>query len=627
MFSEGAGAARPKRSNKTKNVGGGAVVEKDWGMYDEIIEMLLAAGYFRVRIAGLSEFDKVIGGLCWCITSSLEALDVDIFFQENPSIGQKLKISESVVAAVNKMECKYSLEPHQIQGEDFRAIYPVLQWLVKKVMAVRKTSTARMFAEASFQKAHTHPQDIENQQVLEQQSLPFVWNQKDKYAKTVRRFRRTEKVDFSSEEAHVQYVLLEYGDHTGAAADALGSDGQGAPGEHSLTSLKDALTAGEDAGYEEEDEEEQEEDLIDEDMKAKLAGAKASGKVNSKGVGGLVGLGSDAIRQAANDYTLSQEEADALQARLAGGLLEALQRQLASLQKQVDTHEQRHNQLQGIDEELKKDVAELLAELKRRGEENERMSAELEQMEGMKTAENQVDLERLRALVMLNEAFKQQEQRFKEGCKAQRDSLVAKIQSVGVGAEDPNSEEEQRLRQIEETYVKDLDKFTRVRQMLAKKNQEVAFVQRRIEEVPTRTELTQYERRFVELYEQVASKLEETRKYFETFNNLQDRRGFYGQELELMNQIYEQYAQISTNKAQKQNYTKEMARIRGEIEGSVQNIQKKVAKRTQERDLLHDHYNSLQEKQRAYYKACREFQEECDKNEYLLSVQEGQQAA
>ena len=38
--------------------------------YDNIINSLLSSGYFRVRIANLSEFDKVVGGLCWCITSS-----------------------------------------------------------------------------------------------------------------------------------------------------------------------------------------------------------------------------------------------------------------------------------------------------------------------------------------------------------------------------------------------------------------------------------------------------------------------------------------------------------------------------------------------------------------------------
>ena len=38
--------------------------------FNNIIEALLSSGYFRVRIANLSEFDKVVGGLCWCITSS-----------------------------------------------------------------------------------------------------------------------------------------------------------------------------------------------------------------------------------------------------------------------------------------------------------------------------------------------------------------------------------------------------------------------------------------------------------------------------------------------------------------------------------------------------------------------------
>ena len=50
--------------------------------FEEIVEILLSAGYFRARISNLSSFDKVVGGLCWCITSSGEDVDVDILFQE-----------------------------------------------------------------------------------------------------------------------------------------------------------------------------------------------------------------------------------------------------------------------------------------------------------------------------------------------------------------------------------------------------------------------------------------------------------------------------------------------------------------------------------------------------------------
>jgi len=58
--------------------------------YAEIIDMLLAAGYFRARISSLSEFDKIIGGLTWCITASNIDVDIDLFFEEEAQIKQKM---------------------------------------------------------------------------------------------------------------------------------------------------------------------------------------------------------------------------------------------------------------------------------------------------------------------------------------------------------------------------------------------------------------------------------------------------------------------------------------------------------------------------------------------------------
>ena len=65
--------------------------------FDEIVRTLLAAGYFRARIATLSEFDKAVGGLCWCITSSGVQVDVDILFEENSSIGAKVQLCEKII--------------------------------------------------------------------------------------------------------------------------------------------------------------------------------------------------------------------------------------------------------------------------------------------------------------------------------------------------------------------------------------------------------------------------------------------------------------------------------------------------------------------------------------------------
>ena len=90
--------------------------------YAEIIVLLVSAGYFRARISALSEFDKVIGGLCWCITLSGAALDVDILFQEDMSTGQKIRLSEKIVQATRGMGCPHSLQAHQIQGSDWNNV-------------------------------------------------------------------------------------------------------------------------------------------------------------------------------------------------------------------------------------------------------------------------------------------------------------------------------------------------------------------------------------------------------------------------------------------------------------------------------------------------------------------------
>jgi hypothetical protein len=109
--------------------------------YDEIINILITAGYFRAQIQTLSEFDKVVGGLCWCIVNSGEQVDVDILFSENATIGQRIALSEAIVIAMRQMNCPYPLQPHQIQGgvtgADFTAINPVIIWLVKKFVSRR----------------------------------------------------------------------------------------------------------------------------------------------------------------------------------------------------------------------------------------------------------------------------------------------------------------------------------------------------------------------------------------------------------------------------------------------------------------------------------------------------------
>ena len=87
------------------------------------------------------------------------------------------------------------------------------------------------------------------------------------------------------------------------------------------------------------------------------------------------------------------------------------------------------------------------------------------------------------------------------------------------------------MREIEEMHTKVSAKYDKLRQLLAERNLEVARSIRIIDDVPSRTELIQYERRFVELYQQVSWKFEENRKYYDLYNTLDEQRNFLQKEV------------------------------------------------------------------------------------------------
>jgi hypothetical protein len=75
----------------------------------DIYDILLLAGYFRIRIPSINTFDKILGGLTWCITCS--NFEIDIEYNEEMNIGQKIKVSEKVCAALKKMNCPNDIQP------------------------------------------------------------------------------------------------------------------------------------------------------------------------------------------------------------------------------------------------------------------------------------------------------------------------------------------------------------------------------------------------------------------------------------------------------------------------------------------------------------------------------------
>nr|CDJ92486.1 Protein of unknown function DUF2037 domain containing protein [Haemonchus contortus] len=100
----------------------------------DCLDLLVAAGYFRARIKGLTTFDKIVGGMVWCLSHCNRRIDSSLVFEEDLDIGHKIILTEKVVRVLTDLQCPHRIEPHQIQGLDLQNIYPVIQWLVKMAM-------------------------------------------------------------------------------------------------------------------------------------------------------------------------------------------------------------------------------------------------------------------------------------------------------------------------------------------------------------------------------------------------------------------------------------------------------------------------------------------------------------
>ncbi|XP_047226638.1 coiled-coil domain-containing protein 93 isoform X3 [Girardinichthys multiradiatus] len=552
----------------------------------EILELLLAAGYFRARIKGLSPFDKVVGGMTWCITTCNFDIDVDLLFQENSTIGQKIALTEKIVSVLPKMKCPHRLEPHQIQGLDFIHIFPVIQWLVKRAIETREElgDYVRAYSISQFQKSHTFPEDNELLQ-RKDEAVKAVLDVLEVY-KPERKYRRQRDAGLLlDEESRVHSTLLEYGRRYGLHKQC----------KQNKMRIKSLMTS----------------------MAVMAIG---EGKLTASAVGQIVQLQSEEIKLIASEYAEKQLEFSSEVSSLERfGPMQQHRREVASINKQI---QQKTKQL----EELKVKHAEMKAcneEAKRSLLEAKEHSVKLEsEMKSLKEMEEQADsglIEKLRALVMMNENLKQQEQQFRTHCREEMARLQQNIQELKSASGQDTEEEQERNQLIDQQYNSDREKLQKIRLLMARRNREIAILQRKIDEVPRRAELTQYQKRFIELYSQVSATHKETKQFFTLYNTLDDKKIYLEKEVNLLNSIHDNFQQAMSSAATKDQFLRQMEQIVEGIKQSRIKMEKKKQENKMRRDQLNDEYLELLDKQRLYFKTVKDFKEECRKNEMLLS--------
>ncbi|XP_053295968.1 coiled-coil domain-containing protein 93 isoform X5 [Pleuronectes platessa] len=550
----------------------------------EILELLLAAGYFRARIKGLSPFDKVVGGMTWCITTCNFDIDVDLLFQENLTIGLKIALTEKIVSVLPKMKCPHHLEPHQIQGLDFIHIFPVIQ----------------------------------DEEFLQQ---------KDKAVKTVldvlemykpqRKYRRQKDAgQLLDEESRVHSTLLEYGRRYGFRKQSKQEKVD--EGKALLASGSQVTPPGMIEVSEEDDLQAAEEMRIKTLMTSMAAMVNEEGKLTASAVGQIVGLQSEEIKQIASEYAEKQSELISEERSELYGPLQQHHRAVASLTKQIQQKTKQLEELKASHAEVKTGCDEVKRKLMEATQLLESLEKEVKSLEELEEQADSGLLQKLRALVTMNENLKQQEQDFRTHCREEMGRLQQNIEELKM-ASGQDTEEKERNQLIDKQYNADRDKLQKIRLVMARRNREIAILQRQIDEVPSRAELTQYQKRFIELYSQVSATHKETKQFFTLYNTLDDKKIYLEKEVNLLNSIHDNFQQAMSSSAAKEQFLRQMEQIVEGIKQSRIKMEKKKQGNKMRRDRLNDEYLELLDKQRLYFKTVKDFKEECRKNEMLLS--------
>ena len=298
--------------------------------YGEIIQLLLAAGYFRARIPALSAFDKVVGGMAWCMTAS--SVDVDVAFQENATIGQKIKIGEGIERSLQKMKCRIPLQAHQIQGLDYAAIYPVVQWLVKQVYAFQQEigDAMRRLSVSRFDRDFALPADAELS-ARRTQMLPTVRRLDSNYA-PARRFRAKRGLD-PTNAMHAGYVLMEFGTQISALQPGAAGGGGASHGKQEGAAAAEAGAPASNepgAALEASEATRQLQSALQEMRDASEGGQdEVELRISQSSIGTLVGMGAADIARAASEF------AEKSQALLASGELAQARHATATRHRQT----------------------------------------------------------------------------------------------------------------------------------------------------------------------------------------------------------------------------------------------------------------------------------------------------
>lgn len=235
--------------------------------------------------------------------------------------------------------------------------------------------------------------------------------------------------------------------------------------------------------------------------------------------------------------------------------------------------------------------------------------------------EEQKIVKHMQSLIQVHEKLKEKENNFKEQCKIEINDLETEITEL-----ENNTAEKQAIElRVQMEYLQ--SQLLNNKRELGKVTRSVLKKEHAIDQIPSRAELSQYQKRFLELYNQLAQKHNETKRYFILFNTLNDKFTYLENEFSILNSIHDTFLQVYNTSSNKDEFMRQLQGIVAGIQNAKEKILEKRNENRRMRERLGDHLAYLQRLKIDYLHAVKELSDIYKGNEALQQLLQKKQEA
>ena len=580
-------------------------------LYNQIVELLIQAGYFRARIQSLEPFDKILGGLAWTLTGCF--YDIDIDFKDDMNLTEKIRVSEKIVAGLKSINCPFQINPIQIQGLDLKPIFQTLQWLVKRLLETRdeRNEMNKKFSINYIEPKIEKPKPIQkNDDII----LSAVYNE----LKPNRQFRPKAKLAFDyNDELRVFFGMIEFGLNKEIAfqkqliellkkKNLIAKD----TGDEKGTSKKASTITGNEPNKLTKEEMKTLNDLVTNNIEE--ISKTNNQKVNAGIIEAIFSENMTAIANEIENFENSKGDEGIDQIKLMVKEKERLEQNKINILSQISTYE---NELNGI----KQDTNAENEEINRIKNEIEQLEKTLEQNKLNKDTiiqrvkEEKLSEEKLKFLSQKNkekEELKTAISRFKKDCLDEKKKYDAQLENYEKKIAKLNDEENLQLfNEIDTSYNAEMEKNLKTKKELFEKNKEINKLTRKIQLYPSKLEIIQYQKRFQELYDQINNVSEKSMKIIGESNSKNGVVTLLERRLNDFMELRNLYKTLK-NKREKEDFKVTLLNAFQNLVESIIRSTEKLADLTKDIDDNQKQLNDLQLYELNYMKLIKEYNKE-----------------